>query len=61
MAYQEAYYLANLQLGVVLARIGRPDLAIKHFEDALRVRPGDSDAKRNLDRARALVNQARRR
>ena len=63
-SYQEAYYLdpdayrTNLQLGVVLARVGRPDLAIMHFEQALKARPDSSDASQNLARARALVKQA---
>jgi Flp pilus assembly protein TadD len=34
-------------------RQGRKDEAVAHFEEAIRLRPGDSKARRALERARA--------
>jgi tetratricopeptide (TPR) repeat protein len=46
-------------LGTAYARQGRQGPAIAAFERALRIRPGDAEARRSLDRSRAIV--ARRR
>ncbi|MHC5114853.1 MAG: tetratricopeptide repeat protein [Planctomycetota bacterium] len=62
-SYQDAvrlnpeHFKANLQLGVVLARTGRPDLAIPYFETCIALRPDDGDAKRNLQLARSMLNR----
>ena len=45
---------AHNNLGATLASLGRIDEAIDHFQAAVRLRPGDPDAARNLDQARAV-------
>jgi tetratricopeptide (TPR) repeat protein len=46
-------------LGTAYARQGQYGRAIAAFERALRVRPGDADARAALDRSRALVARSR--
>ncbi len=51
--------LTHNYLGVALAKSGRLDDAIVHFEEALRLNPNRPEAQANLDRARALKNRGR--
>lgn len=51
--------LTHNYLGVALAKSGRLDDAIVHFEEALRLNPNRPEAQANLDRARALKNRRR--
>jgi Flp pilus assembly protein TadD len=44
-------------LGVCLARLGRLDEAIGHFEHASRLAPGDEVIRKNLDQARRVSNR----
>jgi lipoprotein NlpI len=50
---------AQRTLGVVLAREGNLREAITHFEAAVRLDPSDEAARRNLERARALIKEPR--
>jgi len=50
-------YVAHTDLGVVLARQGRTDEAIREFREALRIKPGYADGHNKL--GRALAEQGR--
>ena len=60
--YEEAlridprYIEAQINLGVTLCRLGRLEEGIGHFEAALRIDPDSAQAKKDLERAEALVH-----
>jgi tetratricopeptide (TPR) repeat protein len=46
--------LGHYNLALALRAQGRIDDAIRHFRDVLKLSPNDADAKRELDRTRAM-------
>ena len=52
--------LAHNDYGTLLAQTGKLEEGAAHFEEALRLRPDYPLAKRNLDRARMLIDQQNR-
>jgi protein O-mannosyl-transferase len=54
----EGNFIAHNNLGVELDRRGRPDEAIAHYRETLRIRPGDRNGRRN--HAGALVSRGER-
>src|SRR5207245_1422138 len=60
MAVTKDNYFAHASLADLLMRRGRVNEAIAHSEEALRIRPGDTDAQNNLGLALLQTGDAKR-
>ena len=57
LAKNPRQYRAHTALGLIMRKQGKPEQAMQHFSEALRLKPDDQTARENLQQLQAEHNR----